>query len=111
MKFGQGFMRLAMKTKAPVIPFGFIGGEEVCPALVNIKPLAKLMGAPYAPITPTLLPLPLPAKCSIYFGEPLYFEGSGDEEDADILENVDTVKQHIGKLLEQGLAERSGVFF
>ena len=42
--------------------------------------LAKLLGIPYLPITPTILPLPLPAKCSIYFGEPLLFEGSGDED-------------------------------
>ncbi len=77
--FGQGFMRLALKARAPIIPFGFIGGEESCASLVNIKPLARLLGFPYFPITPTILPVPLPAQCSIHFGEPLHFEGSGDE--------------------------------
>lgn len=108
--FGQGFMRLALRTGTPIIPFGFIGGEEVCPALVNIKPLARILGMPYCPITPTILPLPLPAKCSIYFGEPLRFEGSGDEEDGEINEKIDWVKQCIAELIERGLQARRGVF-
>jgi 1-acyl-sn-glycerol-3-phosphate acyltransferase len=109
--FGQGFMRLALKTRSPILPFGFVGGEEVCPALVDLKPLARLLGMPYLPITPTLLPLPLPAKCSIHFGEPLVFEGTGNEEDAEILDKVEVVRERIAALLEQGLAERRGIFF
>ncbi len=110
-RFGQGFLRLAMQTGSPIIPFGFIGGEEACPSLVDVKPLARLLGMPYVPITPTILPLPLPAKCSIYFGEPLVFEGSGNEEDSEIIEKVDVVKQAIAALVARGRAERKGVFF
>ena len=109
--FGQGFMRLALKTRSPIIPFGFVGGEECCPSLVDIKPLARLFGLPYFPITPTILPVPLPAKCSIHFGEPLRFEGTGDEEDADILGKIEIVRQQVASLIERGRAERSGVFF
>jgi 1-acyl-sn-glycerol-3-phosphate acyltransferase len=111
MEFGQGFMRLALQTGSPIIPFGFVGGEETCPALVDVKPVAKILGMPYLPITPTVLPLPLPAKCSIHFGEPLRFEGTGNEEDAEILAKVDVVKQSVAALLERGLSERKGVFF
>ena len=109
-RFGQGFLRLALQTGSPIIPFGFIGGEEACPSLVDVKPLARLMGMPYVPITPTILPLPLPAKCSIYFGEPLVFEGTGNEEDSEIIEKVDVVKQSIAALIARGRAERKGVF-
>jgi 1-acyl-sn-glycerol-3-phosphate acyltransferase len=109
--FGQGFMRLAMKMKAPIIPFGFIGGEEACPSLIDVKPLARLMGMPYVPITPTILPLPLPAKCSVYFGEPMFFSGSGNEEDAEIETNVERVHGVIAELVARGLSERKGVFF
>jgi 1-acyl-sn-glycerol-3-phosphate acyltransferase len=109
--FGQGFMRLAMKLKAPIIPFGFIGGEEACPSLYDVKPLARLLGMPYLPITPTVLPLPLPAKCSVYFGEPLSFPGTGAEEDAEIETNVAVVRAAVTALVERGLAERQGVFF
>jgi 1-acyl-sn-glycerol-3-phosphate acyltransferase len=110
-RFGTGFMRLALRTRAPIIPFGFIGGEEACPSLYDVKPLARLLGVPYVPITPTLLPLPLPAKCAVYFGEPLYFEGSGDEEDSEIDHHVAVVRQHIAALIERGLADRKAVFF
>ena len=110
-RFGNGFMRLALKTKSPIIPFGFIGGEETCPSLVDLTSVAKMMGMPYVPITPTILPLPLPAKCSVYFGEPLYFEGTGSEEDADIIDKVEIVKQRVAGLVERGLADRKGVFF
>lgn len=111
MEFGTGFMRLALKTGAPITPFAFIGGEEVCPALMDVKPLAKLLGMPYLPLTPTLLPLPLPARCSILFGEPLRFPGTGAEEDSEIAAHVEVVKSKIAELIARGLAERRGVFF
>jgi 1-acyl-sn-glycerol-3-phosphate acyltransferase len=110
-EFGTGFMRLALKTGAPITPFAFIGGEEVCPAIVDLKPLARLLGLPYLPVTPTLLPLPLPARCSIYFGEPLRFEGTGDEEDSEIQAKVNVVKAKIAEMIARGLSERKGVFF
>jgi 1-acyl-sn-glycerol-3-phosphate acyltransferase len=109
--FGTGFMRLALKTGSPITPFAFIGGEEACAALIDIKPLARLFGFPYFPLTPTLLPLPLPARCSIYFDEPLRFEGTGDEEDAEIIAKVNVVKARVAALIQRGLAERKGVFF
>ncbi len=109
-RFGTGFMRLALKTGAPIIPFGFIGGEETCPSLIDLKPLAKLIGMPYLPVTPTVLPLPLPAKCSIHYGEALNFEGTGDEEDADIQAKVDVVRDRVKALVQHGLTQRNGVF-
>jgi 1-acyl-sn-glycerol-3-phosphate acyltransferase len=108
--FGTGFMRLAMRTRAPITPFGFVGGEEVCPSLVDAKPLARMLGMPYVPITPTLVPLPLPARCSIYFGEPMRFEGTGDEEDEAIEEKVAVVKRAIAGLIAEGLARRTHIF-
>jgi 1-acyl-sn-glycerol-3-phosphate acyltransferase len=108
--FGQGFVRMALRARAPITPFAFVGGEEVCPSLVNLRPLARLLGAPYAPLTPTIVPLPLPAKCSVWFGEPLWLEGTGDEEDAFIADKTAAVRERIAALLAQGLAARKGVF-
>ena len=31
--FGTGFMRLALKTKTPIIPFGFLGGGDAIPTI------------------------------------------------------------------------------
>lgn len=111
MGFGQGFLRLALETKSPIVPFGFIGGEEMCASFSRMKPLARLLGVPYAPLTPTILPLPLPAKVHIMFGEPLLFEGTGTEEDDVVTPMVQRVEHAVKALIDEGLALRKGVFF
>ena len=35
VEFGTGFMRLALKTNTPIIPFGFAGGGEAIPTVAN----------------------------------------------------------------------------
>ena len=47
-RFGTGFMRLALETKAPIIPVAIIGTEETYPSVYNFEALAKLLGAPYS---------------------------------------------------------------
>jgi 1-acyl-sn-glycerol-3-phosphate acyltransferase len=70
--FGHGFMRLAMDTRSPIVPVAVIGAEEQAPAIADIKPLARLLGFPAMPVIfPQLMPLPLPVKYRIWFGEPM----------------------------------------
>jgi len=109
--FGQGFMRLALTTDTPIIPFGFIGAEEMAMSFSRMQPLARLFGTPYFPLSPTIVPLPLPTKVSILFGEPMHFEGSGDDEDEEIARKVETVETAVQALIDEGLARRKGVFF
>ena len=77
-RFGRGgFVSAALRTGVPIIPCSIVGAEEIYPKIGDIKPLARLFGAPYFPITPTfplLGPLglvPLPSKWYIEFGEPI----------------------------------------
>lgn len=115
--FGLGFLRLALETRTPIVPIGVVGAEEQMPAIYNVKWLAKLLGMPAFPITPTwpllgpLGALPLPVKYRIYFGEPRIFEGNSDDEDRVIGAHVETVRNDIRSLLQRGLQERQGVFF
>lgn len=108
--FGLGFMRLALETETPIVPIAVIGAEEQAPALLNLKPLAKLLGFPFLPLTPTGLPLPLPTKYRIYFGDPMHFTGRADEEDAELDKKVASVKSRIQEMIDQGLAERKHIF-
>jgi 1-acyl-sn-glycerol-3-phosphate acyltransferase len=108
--FGVGFMRLALEFGAPIVPCGVVGAEEQAPALLDVKPLARLLGFPAFPITPTLLPLPLPARYSIRFGEPLRFQGSPDDDDAELERKVAQVEDAVRSLLERGLAERRSIY-
>jgi 1-acyl-sn-glycerol-3-phosphate acyltransferase len=115
-RFGLGFMRLALETGVPIVPAAIVGSEEQQPGLANLGSIARLLGMPALPITPTfpllgpLGLLPLPVKYRIYFGEPMHFDGDPSEEDASIEERVDQVKTRISAMLDRGRAERAGVF-
>lgn len=111
-RFGTGFMRLALETKAPIVPVAIIGTEETYPSVYNFSALAKLIGAPYFPITPffpllgPLGLLPMPAKITVRYGEPIYFEGDGTESEDIIREKVQVVKDAIQKEINIGLELR-----
>jgi 1-acyl-sn-glycerol-3-phosphate acyltransferase len=115
-KFGLGFMRLALETDTPIVPAAVIGSEEQAPALMNIEPLARLIGAPAFPITltfPALGPLgvlPLPVKYYIAVGEPMHFSGNPNDEDSVIERKVLQVKDQIRSMIERGLRSRKGIF-
>jgi len=110
-EFGLGFMRLALETQTPIVPVAVVGAEEQAPALFNVKPLARLLGFPAFPVTPTVLPVPLPTKYRIYFGQPLTFTGRADDEDAELDKKVRTVRASIQSMLDEGLRQRKHVFW
>jgi len=100
--FGTGFMRLALETKSPIIPFAFIGGGEALPTVANLKTLGRLIGVPYIPVTKWGLPVPKPTRFQLLYGKPMVFEGSGHERDEVCGEMVDEVKTRISDLIRQG---------
>jgi 1-acyl-sn-glycerol-3-phosphate acyltransferase len=100
--FGTGFMRLALKTRTPIVPFGFVGGGDAVPTIFNAYKLGRLVGAPYIPVTPYIVPFPLPVPLSVHYGAPLRFEGNGSEDDEVITRYVDQVKYSINALIEEG---------
>ena len=106
VEFGTGFLRLALKTRTPIVPFGFIGGGDAIPTVTNLYKLGKVVGVPYLPITPWLLPLPRPVPLEIHYGEPLRFEGTGDEDDDVVRGRVEEVKAAISALMEKGRESR-----
>ncbi len=106
VRFGTGFMRLAMEKKAPIVPFGFVGGVEALPTIHHAKLLARLANVPYWPVTPYLLPIPRPFPCQIYYGEPMTFEGDGTESDDTIERYVEQVRSAIRALIQRGLKAR-----
>ena len=86
----------------------------------NAKTLARVLGFPYFPITPTfpwLGPLgavPLPTKWTIQFGEPIETDGYPPEsvEDPMLMFNLtDQVREQIQHTLYKLLVQRRSVFF
>ena len=104
--FGPGFVRLAQRTRSPVVPMAFLGGGDAIPTVANSELLGRLVGAPYVPITPYIVPLPRPVELDIYFSEPIEIPGDGREDDEIIESHVQSVKYRIASLIEQGRGER-----
>lgn len=108
VNFGTGFMRLATKMKTPIVPFAFMGGGEAVPTISNAVSIGKLFGVPYIPVTPWGLAIPIPAKLEVYYSPPMFFEGTGSEEDETVVANVEQVKQRIASLIDAGKRKRKG---
>ena len=106
VEFGTGFMRLALETKSPIIPFGFVGGGEALPTVANLKRLGRLLGVPYIPVTKWGVLIPKPTRFQLLYGKPMLFEGSGHERDEVVHTMVDRVKEKIRDLIRQGRALR-----
>jgi hypothetical protein len=54
---------------------------------------------PYIPVTPWGLAIPAPRPCSIHFGAPMVFDGTGTENDDAIEHLVRQVKDTVAGLL------------
>ena len=109
--FGQGFMRLALETNAPIVPVAVVGAEEQAPAIFDLKPVARMLKMPALPITPTLLPVPLPARYHVYFGDPMRFTGRPDDDDAELERKVKQVRAAIQSMLNDGIRERKNIYW
>ena len=120
-RFGRGgFVSAALRTKVPIIPVSIVGAEEIYPILGDAKFLARILGLPYFPLTPTfpwLGPLgavPLPTKWHIEFGEPIPTDAypEGAEDDPMLMFNLtDQVRETIQHSLYKLLMQRRSVFF
>jgi 1-acyl-sn-glycerol-3-phosphate acyltransferase len=119
-RFGRGgFVSAAMRCGVPIIPCSIVGAEEIYPLIGDLKPLARLFGLPYFPITPTfplLGPLgavPLPSKWYIEFGEPIRTDRytPADADDPMLVFNItDQVRETIQQTLYRLLSQRRNAF-
>ncbi|WP_280263282.1 1-acyl-sn-glycerol-3-phosphate acyltransferase [Nocardia wallacei] len=114
-RFGRGgFVKAALRSGAPLIPAAVFGAEELYPMLSQARPLAKLLGLPYFPITPTfpwLGPLgliPRRSRLTIEFGEPIPTAHLGPDA-ADDAETVLEMSDRIRDWIQGRLDERSAV--
>ncbi|WP_163511873.1 lysophospholipid acyltransferase family protein [Fodinicola acaciae] len=118
-RFGRGgFVTAALHSRVPIIPVSVVGSEEIYPKLADVKILARLLGLPYFPLTPTfpwLGPLglvPLPSKWIIEFGTPIPTTDLPDAADDPmlVLNLGDQVRETIQQTLYRLLLTRRTVF-
>ncbi|HEX6198043.1 MAG TPA: lysophospholipid acyltransferase family protein [Jiangellaceae bacterium] len=119
-RFGRGgFVTAAVRSGTPIVPCSIVGAEEIYPLIGNIKPLARLLGLPYIPVTPTfpwLGPLglvPLPSKWIIEFSEPIpthELDPVAAEDPMVVFDLTDRVRDTIQRRLKALVAERGNPF-
>jgi 1-acyl-sn-glycerol-3-phosphate acyltransferase len=119
-RFGRGgFVEIALRTGAPIVPVAVVGSEEIYPKLGDVPALARLIGAPFFPVTPTfpwLGPLgavPLPSRWRIEFCEPIQTAHYGPEAASDrglVLELTEQVRDTVQQALYANLVRRGPAF-
>jgi 1-acyl-sn-glycerol-3-phosphate acyltransferase len=119
-RFGRGgFVEIALRAGAPMIPVAVVGSEEIYPKIGESGLLARAIGAPYFPITPTfplLGPLgavPLPSKWRIEFGRPIPTEQYGPDAAEDrtlVFELSERVRDEIQSMVYDNLVRRGSAF-
>jgi 1-acyl-sn-glycerol-3-phosphate acyltransferase len=120
-RFGRGgFVRVALRAGAPIVPCAVVGAEEIHPVLARADWVGRPLGFPYFPLTPTFPWLgllgfvPLPTRWSIDFGPPIATEGYGPESANDpILVNrlSEEVRAAVQAMIDGRLARRRSVWF
>lgn len=81
----SGYIKLALRSGAPIIPLAVVGVEEAYLALRQSPALARLEGLPSSPLSrrlarlAPLAALPYPTKWSIDFGTPITLDNYGPE--------------------------------
>jgi 1-acyl-sn-glycerol-3-phosphate acyltransferase len=119
-RFGRGgFVEMALRTHSPIVPVAIVGSEEIYPKIADARPLARLTGAPFFPITPTfplLGPLgviPLPSKWRIEFCEPIDTSSYGPDATRDralVFELSERVRDVIQAKVYENLVKRGSAF-
>lgn len=104
--FSQGFYRIALQKKTPILPVCVIGAEEMFPFVVHAKKLASMFRVPALPLSLNLFPLPSPID--IYIGEeipvPQHLETEAPEKE--VRENVFHIENTIKRMIIHGLKNR-----
>ncbi len=120
-RFGRGgFVQIALRTGAPIIPVAVVGSEEVHPVIFELPALARMLGLPALPVTATfpllglLGAIPLPSKWLIAFGPPIDTVRLGPEAAEDttlVLDLSEEVRGWIQRTIERLLSRRKTIFY
>lgn len=118
-KFGRDdYVKIALRNRAPIIPFVTVGSAEIFPIFGKIDWhwWKRVTEWPFFPVTTfPLLPLPLPSKWHIQFLPPLHIEEQYPPEAADDAATVRLISKEVRDQMEEAiqkiLSRRKSIFY
>ena len=109
-RFGRGeWVRMALKNRAPILPFVTLGSAEIFPILAKVHWgwWKRFSEWPCLPITPTFpfVPLPLPSKWHTRYLEPMPVHESHPPEAADDPKVVRAISAEVQARIREAIDE------
>jgi 1-acyl-sn-glycerol-3-phosphate acyltransferase len=117
LRFGRGgFVKVALRARAPVVPCAIVGSEEASPGISRPGWLSERLGLPMLAASPSLAAaalLPLPSRWTLRFGEPVDVRDhppSAAEDPAVVNALAERVRAAVQAMLDEDVAARTSVF-
>jgi 1-acyl-sn-glycerol-3-phosphate acyltransferase len=106
-----GYVKLAIRTRSPIVPVAIVGTEEIHYCLGDVPQLARFLGVPFVPLVASLVPLP--ARVYIRFGRPIRLElPRGAADDQALVDRLnEQVRGALQALVDDTLAHRHGIYW
>ncbi len=115
--FRDDYVRLALRHRAPIVPFATVGSAEIFPIVGKIHwpAFQRFTEWPFFPVTLSLPAIPLPSKWRTRYLAPMHVERDFPPEAADdealVAEIHIEVKARLSQALQELRAERRSIFF
>lgn len=120
-KFGRDeYVKIALRHRAPIIPFVTVGSAEIFPILKKLdwawwKRYTEWPALPITPTFPFLPPVPLPAKWHTQFLPPIHVEERYPPEAAGDPATVRAISLEVRNSMEEAIGEmlrrRKSIFY
>jgi 1-acyl-sn-glycerol-3-phosphate acyltransferase len=119
LRFGRGgFVKLALRARAIIVPCAIVGSEEAAPAVSRAGWLAERLGIPLLFDHPALriAPaafLPLPSRWSLRFGDPVdasELPPEAADDPAAVNALAERVRAALQGMLDEDVATRTSVY-
>ena len=106
-----GYIKVALRTRSPIVPVAIVGAEEVHYCLGDIPQLAEYLKVPFFPLVASLVPLP--ARIYIRFGEAIRLSAPPEaaEQQAVVDGLNEQVRSALQALIDDTLQRRKGIYW
>ena len=106
-----GYIKVALRTRSPVVPVAIVGTEEVHYCLGDVPQLAEYLRMPFFPLVASLVPLP--ARIYIRFGEAIRLPAPPEAADQQaVVDRLnEQVRSTLQALVDDTLRRRKGIYW